>query len=252
VAGNEIDEIRAQRFAFLHAAYKAAGGDTQQFMNTDPIAEELGFDSGLVTKFVSYLREEHLLDEPVMGHVVQLTHWGLKEVEEALSAPDEPTEHFLPFSVTDNIIHVESMTNSQILQGSPGASQTQKLDTEALRALVEGLRAAIPQLGLEGHQAAEAFSDLATLEAQASSPRPKLQIVRDSLMSLNANPCRRRNGSRGGSLGTGLTPRPAGSSSGAAFVTADSSSSVRRRENVRVMCELGRAKAIMRMAATGR
>ena len=37
-----------------------------------------------------------------------------------------------------------------------------------------------------------------------------------------------------------------------AFVTAASSSSVRRRENVSVRCELGRARAIVRMSASGR
>jgi hypothetical protein len=60
------------------------------------------------------------------------------------------------------------MTNSQISQGSPGASQTQSIDTEALRTGSSVLRAAIPKLGLEGDQAAEAASDLATLEAQVS------------------------------------------------------------------------------------
>jgi hypothetical protein len=76
VAGNEIDEIRAQRFAFLHAVYRVADGDTLQYVDWDPIAEELGFDSRLATKIVTYLREEYLLEEPVMGNVVLLTHWG--------------------------------------------------------------------------------------------------------------------------------------------------------------------------------
>jgi hypothetical protein len=33
VDGNEIDEIRAQRFAFLLAVYRVADGDTMQYMN---------------------------------------------------------------------------------------------------------------------------------------------------------------------------------------------------------------------------
>jgi hypothetical protein len=47
VAGNEIDEIRAQRFAFLLAVYRAADGDTQEYVQWDPIAEKLGFDGRL-------------------------------------------------------------------------------------------------------------------------------------------------------------------------------------------------------------
>lgn len=186
MAGNEIDEIRAQRFAFLLAVYRLADGDTQEYVQWDPIAEELGFDNRRALKIVAYLREEHLVEEPMMGNVVLLTHWGLKEIEAALTEPDEPTAHFLPYALTQNIIQIESMTNSQISQGSPGASQTQSIDTEALSALVEEVRAAILKLGLEGDQAAEAGSDLATLEAQVSSPRPKLQVVRDCLDSLHA------------------------------------------------------------------
>jgi hypothetical protein len=74
---------------------------------------------------------------------------------------------------------------------------------------------------------------------------PRVAQLREDVREA---PCR----TQSGSFGTGSTPRPAGSSSGGAFVTADSSSSVRRRENVRVMCELGRARAIVRMSATGR
>jgi hypothetical protein len=134
VAGNEIDEIRAQRFAFLLAVYRLADGDTQEYVNWDPIAEELGFDSSLATKIVIYLREENLLEEPVMGNVVLLTHWGLKEVEEALSAPDEPLS---AFHLTQNIIQIESMTNSQISQGSPGASRRRR--SIQMRAEVAGV-----------------------------------------------------------------------------------------------------------------
>jgi hypothetical protein len=49
VAGNEIDEIRTQRFTFLLAVYRAADGNTQEYVNWDPIAEELGFDTRLAT-----------------------------------------------------------------------------------------------------------------------------------------------------------------------------------------------------------
>ncbi len=67
-------ERSGSRFCF--AVFRAAEGDTQEYVQWDPIAENLGFDNRLALKIVAYLREESLLEEPMMGNVVLPTHWG--------------------------------------------------------------------------------------------------------------------------------------------------------------------------------
>lgn len=64
--------------------------------------EKLGFDRSLTDKLASYLIDEGLLEVAAMGPMVSLTHWGLKEIEEAISAPEAPTEHFPALVVAGN------------------------------------------------------------------------------------------------------------------------------------------------------
>ena len=104
------------------------------------------------------------------------------EVEAALSQPDKPTEHF-----PVNIIHIEQMSHSQIQQGTVGSTQSgtfTSLDLAAVAEFVAGLKTMLPQLGLTGDDEAVAQSDIATIETQLSSPRPKVEIIKESLRSI--------------------------------------------------------------------
>lgn len=105
------------------------------------------------------------------------------EVERALSEPDEPTDYFPPV----NIIHVGSMVNSQILQGSHGSTQNQHIDQSSrndIRAFVDEFRRRMPELQLSPEIQSEATADLTTIDAQLESPKPKPGILRESLQSL--------------------------------------------------------------------
>jgi hypothetical protein len=111
-----------------------------------------------------------------------LTHAGVVEVEAALRRPDKPTEHF-----PVNIIHIEQMSHSQIQQGTAGSTQSgtfTSLDLITVAEFVAGLKVTLAQLGLAGNDEAVARSDVATIEAQLSSPRPKVEIVKESLRSI--------------------------------------------------------------------
>jgi hypothetical protein len=58
--------------------------------------------------------------------------------------------------IAQNYLHVETMTNSMIQQGSAGASQSQNIDTAGLRVLADTLRDAVGKLALEQAVANEA------------------------------------------------------------------------------------------------
>lgn len=185
MSANRIDELNAQRFALLHAVWEKTEGDTNEIVETVSIALSLGFDSQLLERIIDYLVAEYLLERPAFGPYVQLTHYGLKEVEEALATPSEPTDHFPSLVVAENYIQIGEMRDSQIQQGSPGASQSQQVDVEALRVLADTVRGAVRSAGLDDDDAAEALSDLDSLDAQLRSPRPKVSVLRESLGSLH-------------------------------------------------------------------
>lgn len=49
---------------------------------------------------------------------------------------------------------------------------------------IRGLKTQLPQLGLTGDDEAEVQSDIATIEAQLASPKPKIDYIKESLQSI--------------------------------------------------------------------
>jgi hypothetical protein len=179
-----IRETRTKRFAFLHALYEEAGGDVSEAVLKQEVGDVLGFDSELVDRIVMYLAEEGLIVWVSQGYVA-LAHNGLMEVERAMLAPSQPTEHFPPFVV--NYINVGTMTGSQIQQGTSGSTQTLEAgQLDAIRQVLADIRDLLSSIDLEEDAERELQSELATVEAQLASPRPKLGIVREALSSTRS------------------------------------------------------------------
>jgi hypothetical protein len=86
--------------------------------------------------------------------------------------------------VPHQTITVGTMIGSAIQQGSPGAAATITVNSEALKAIIEKVKEELPQLGLDGADEKEVTSDIATIELQLDSGRPKSAIVRESLISV--------------------------------------------------------------------
>lgn len=85
--------------------------------------------------------------------------------------------------------HFGDVSGSQIQIGSNGSSQTQTqsgTDVAALSALIELLRDAIQQGRVPGDVHDELQAELATLQAQAASPKPKWPIIKATVASIKA------------------------------------------------------------------
>lgn len=180
-----LEQLRVQRFAFLRAVYEASDASAgERTLQMRDVGAELGYDEPLTEKITQYLVDEGLLEWAAMGGLIELTHWGLKEVEEVLSAPEEPTEHFPPLVVAQNYLHVGSVSHSQIQQGTTGSVQLlAPAEQDEVRSLVAELRAMLDGLELGPEAGEEVRADLAAVEAQLASPRPKAAIVREALAS---------------------------------------------------------------------
>lgn len=85
--------------------------------------------------------------------------------------------------------HFGDVSGSQIQIGSNGSNQTQKQagsDMTALLALIELLNDAIQQEHVAGEVRDELHAELATLQAQAASPKPKWAVIKATVGSIKA------------------------------------------------------------------
>ncbi len=180
-----IEVVKKQRFLYLKKAYEITSGDPSYMFNMFELGKEIGFDSDLSRKLAQYLINEGLLEARALGGAIGISHQGVVEVEEALTNPNKSTEHFLPV----NIINVQTMTNSVIQQGSNQSSQSVNITSKGindLKSFISELKTSIDKLQLEAEKHSELLSEIATLEAQANSPKPKVSIIGETLVTIRS------------------------------------------------------------------
>ena len=107
----DLEQKKANRFKFLKFVYDKVDGSTSESVAVFKTGEELGFDRKRTSNIVEYLCNEGLIEYFAGSVDINITHYGVKEIEEALKNPEKPTEHFLPVI---NFIKIESMSNSVI------------------------------------------------------------------------------------------------------------------------------------------
>lgn len=186
----ELKKKQQLRVVFLNKVYELSNGDTNKFVNGGEVAIQIGLKNGDEDQAritAKYLEEEGLIRvewllNGIPAHI-RITHEGLREIESALGEPDKPTEHFMSF----NFLNIGQMMNSNIQQGTTESNQTLNVTTDSLdqiKGFLEQLSQSVDELRLREDARSELSSELATLEAQVSSPKPKPTILRESLSSI--------------------------------------------------------------------
>jgi len=179
----ELNEKKRNRFLFLELLYKESNGNTSARFDMWEVGNELNLERAETSRIVDYLIGEHLIEPVALGGIIGLTHWGVKEVEEAHENPEKPTEHFLPI----NIINVGSMNNSTLQQGTNYSTINFQLDeskTIDLETIIKSLNSIQKSLNISTDLQKELISEIQTLESQRKSPRPKGIIISESLKSI--------------------------------------------------------------------
>jgi hypothetical protein len=189
----DIEKRRADRLRVMKAIFDASEGSEGTFVSGAELLDTLGLTDQELGDVCKYLEGEHLIttQQTLWGHwtphTIQITHWGIKEMEESARAPHEPTQHFPP---AVSIVNVHgSVIGSAIQSGSPGAQQDVSvgdLDLGAVGKFLQEFDARAAELNLPSPQAEELAAEIATLRAQVDSPKPKKNIIRESLHSVRA------------------------------------------------------------------
>lgn len=206
-----LERKKAQRLRLMVELYNMVDGFDAQPVETARLAARLGLDTSRpedlleVLKIVHYLHGEGLLvASGPAGEVTHLTltHRGVREVEEAGSRPDLPTEHFSPLG---------SIRTPDVSTSDPGGAAG-KLKVlaepdrlEVLR-MIRSLQEWADKLALNNEQRAEYDADVRTIEAQLDCPHPKTQMIGIALESIKSTTekASRSPGSAGGIVSAGI------------------------------------------------
>jgi hypothetical protein len=178
-----IEEQRKARFQFLNRLYEATGGDEYSYVDMFELGKEIGLDGQETQRVFQYLSHEGLLAARALGGAIGITHFGVVNVEQALSQPSKPTQYFPPV----NIINIQSMVNSSIQQASPGATQTatyNSSDLKGLGTILDELTNSLSGLKLSEQSNAELRADITAINAQLVSPNPKGVIIKEAGKSI--------------------------------------------------------------------
>lgn len=180
-----LEEKKKLRFLFLKEIYQRKNSADLQVEQTQEICELLGISFNEGAFIAEYLSEEGLIRTfTELNDCVAITHRGIVEIEEALSEPEKPTEHFLPI----NIISVQTMTNSQITQGSTNSTQTQNITQnqgEKLSEFVKLFEQKVAEIQFcSNDDKNEAIAEVSTIKSQLDSPKPKWEIIKSAGNSI--------------------------------------------------------------------
>lgn len=120
----------------------------------------------------------------VLGWALDLEGRGI--VGEGMSFTSQEKQ-----AVHEQHYHFGNVSESQIQISSNGSTQTQSnttngTDVDALRGLIEALSDALSRSAVRGEAANELRAELATLKAQAESPKPKWEVIKATARSIKA------------------------------------------------------------------
>lgn len=180
-----IEQKKVRRLQLMRVLYEATDGNRLISLPFDALIIGLPWSREEAEATADYLSGEGLL-EWGMGNQVSITHRGVVEVEEALSHPSRPTEHFAPL----NIVFVGgSVVGSQVQTGTSGSSQTQDFaisQREAIDRFVTKFRSVLDREDFPDEVRSEAEAYVGTVGSQLELREPNEAILRESLRSLRA------------------------------------------------------------------
>ncbi len=204
-----LERKRELRTMFVRWLYDTTDGHEQKPVDPANFMKEFALGEDELAGVITYLEGEGLVraDAYSLGSylpgLVMIRHLGVREIEDAIDNPEQPTQHFAPLINVTNIHG--NVTQSQIQQGSPGATQhgaysfTDQHRGEVLH-FTQAMRAALPDLALAGEVLQDVKADIEALEREARRSEPRPGVLREVSHSLRTV----LEGTAAGAAGSGL------------------------------------------------
>ena len=184
---NMVEQNQRDRLMLLQAAYEASN-TSQGIFEEEGLRQKFEWSVQQMDNARDYLQSKDLLDKAGMDGFLKITARGIDEIEKAMGSPEQGTEHFPP-NVT---LHVQTMNvgnvgnvegSQQNIVGSTNVTAVQNMQQgmtiEDFANLAREIRSFQQDLGLSPEDEEILEAELKTIEAQASSPKPKLKLLKE-------------------------------------------------------------------------
>lgn len=181
----DLKKLKKERFDFLNKVYESVKGSTSYMVNMWDVGNELNFSREQTHSIFNYLNDEGLVEPMALGGGMAITHYGIKEIEEAFSEPDKPTEHFLP--INNYNINIGVMNGGAVQQATNNSTINYTNSNEVINAITDftkELKQFIDNSNLSNDEVEELQTDIQTIEVQSNSKKPKTEILKASLNSI--------------------------------------------------------------------
>jgi hypothetical protein len=184
----DISKRKADRLRLINAIYEHANGSPLNHVDIEPLMKKLDMPDEEMAAACDYLEGEGLInpDKAMWGHfspiMVRLTHLGIKEMEQSLETPDQPTEHFPAYISVINI--TGNLIDSPIIAGNQNTTVSIKHEGDKIRKFISALEGIKNALELSTEKQNELKADIVTIKTQIASPNPKRTILHESLQSI--------------------------------------------------------------------
>jgi hypothetical protein len=109
----DVNEKKKNRFLFLNHLYEKSNSKQKRLLDMNELGSDLGFDGVMTKDIFDYFINEKLIIFEGKPCYIKLSHLGLKEIEDALSKPNQSTAHFAP--ITNYNIHINSSGQGNVI-----------------------------------------------------------------------------------------------------------------------------------------
>lgn len=185
---SSVDKIRQKRFLFLKNLYDKSNASSSKFMSKLESMRDLNINDDEANEIIFYLSNEGLIHQLTLHNKeMMISHQGIKEVEDSLTKPTIATSHFPPQIYYNTTINASDKSIIQLQQGTTNSTQNSTFtvnDKDLLVSFIKELKSELKKLNLNFEDESEINSDIATIEAQLSSSRPKINFLKESILSV--------------------------------------------------------------------
>lgn len=163
------------------------GGNDLMAMRYSPeIQAKLIDNAGLPSPPMLHVSAAHL--HGILDAVrTEILEWALKLESQGVVGKNLSFSEEERKAASGVTINIGTMTHSQIQADTVASTQTMlndEINLEALQVFIKALEGQSKKLGLDKEQADELVGEVATIKAQAASPKPKQGILKESLHSV--------------------------------------------------------------------
>jgi len=177
----KILAVTRKRYQLLKLLYDKTNANPSLWINDSELQNELGLTPQEYTPMILELHSRGLVDCTHESATINFA--GIGEVERLEVNPNQAGTYFPSIYV----MNVGQISHSQIQQGSYHSTQSMELmenDFKSLLPFLLRLQEGLAALKLDAQSEQQAKADIATVQTQATAPRPNRTIIKESLQSL--------------------------------------------------------------------